>query len=660
MRRTHLLIIAILALSAAVTFAADRVTKDDKGRIVAVPLKTEARFLNTDWTAEAEDRFRDRADAMIRRFAGKGYGGTYGESEKRSYPNAMMDLLAGNTEKAVKFLESRDAENGRDSNTPGIDFYWCFTLKGQCRKYFYFGDYLSDDYRARMKDAARQWTDTDPRRRANPQRGQSQNKSWGAAKTGVCVDTRGTDNLHAMRIAAVYLFAEETGNKEVAAIYKRKIATAVKKMFRTGMGEWDSENYHGHTMTGYIQLYDFAKDPEVKLMGKAAMDYLLTTGAFKYWRGAFGGPTKRDYNHPYVHGGSAADHIGLYIGDYGKHYQDNLNNKDVDFHWASDNVHFITSAYRPPMAVYELGRKNFTRPVEVFVAHPPYGALRSDAIEQPRYLETQFFADTYQFGTLSRGTHDQDVNGFKALIHSEARGADYFIANATGDPFKIGSAKYGGGVERNNVAQYRNLAIWLAGPGDSPFTFLAHQTTGVEQVRGVTFLRYERTWLAIHPINLKIDGVNEALTQRVRGTEKKPKWPDVKIISAKGNGGNQPSGFAVEFADAATHKSYDAFKEAALKRAKLDTSQLANGVVSYTAADGASVKMQYVEGNRPRVWRNGKAHDWSEHRGIYQPADGGNTPIRMDWADGKLHVEAGGHTFDAEVDDQGRYTFKAS
>ncbi|WP_292843182.1 hypothetical protein [Nostoc sp. NMS8] len=58
----------------------------------------------------------------------------------------MIDFLASNRAKAIAFLQS-------EAYTLGIDFYSGFTLKGQVRKYFYFGKYLDPKYRQRMKEA---------------------------------------------------------------------------------------------------------------------------------------------------------------------------------------------------------------------------------------------------------------------------------------------------------------------------------------------------------------------------------------------------------------------------------------------------------------------------------------------------------------------------
>ncbi|MFM7717323.1 MAG: hypothetical protein ACKO7A_32840, partial [Microcystis sp.] len=94
---------------------------------------------------------------------------------------------------------------------------------------------------------------------------------------------------------SVYLMAEETGNEATRQLYKSKIKRYVSALYNIGMGEWDSEVYHGHTFAPYLNLYDFAQDTEVKQWAKMALDWLSMAASVKYYRGGWGGPVKRDY-----------------------------------------------------------------------------------------------------------------------------------------------------------------------------------------------------------------------------------------------------------------------------------------------------------------------------------------------------------------------------
>ncbi|GAA6614797.1 hypothetical protein NUACC26_005830 [Scytonema sp. NUACC26] len=76
------------------------------------------------------DEFQQRSRDAIAKLSGSHYGNTAFENEKKSYPKAMIDFLAGNSEKAIAFLQAEDADAARNAHTLGIDFYSGFTLKG--------------------------------------------------------------------------------------------------------------------------------------------------------------------------------------------------------------------------------------------------------------------------------------------------------------------------------------------------------------------------------------------------------------------------------------------------------------------------------------------------------------------------------------------------
>lgn len=574
------------------------------------------------WTQQMETEFQLRSKEVVKKLAGSNYGNTAFEGEKKSYPKAMIDFLTGNQQKAISFLQSEDADAKSHVHTLGIDLYSGFTLKGQVRKYFYFGKYLDPAYRQRMKQAMQIWTEVDPLTRRFPNRQQF----W-ANSTDNCdswVDCRNTDNLKAMREVAVYLFAEETGNEATRKLYKERITSNVRTLYNIGQGEWDSENYLGHALTTYVNLYDFAKDPEVKSVAKSALDWFLTSGALKYWRGGFGGPSKRDYSEGNCVWCSLATHeLGLYFGD----------SPQKDPKPSPDSVHLITSSYRPPSAVVALARKQFQKPVELLNSKPTYENWKPGGDATPEFYETLYFGNTFQLGTLVQGSGG-DWNGFKMMTYNSQRGVDYFIAATGTDPTKISSSSVGG----DNIAQYRNLVIWLNNKPKVPFQFFLPKSAKLETKQGVTFIRYQKTWLALTPINLKIEGVNTAATEKIR-----EKYPDDHILTAIGNGGTE-SGFALEIGENETHSDWNRFQQSVLKKSRLNLSQLNDGVVEYQGVSG-KVKLQYQSQGLPKVWRNGSFHDWQNHYAIYQNAQGSKTPIYQGWKQGQLEVTAGGYKF---------------
>jgi enterochelin esterase-like enzyme len=618
----------------------------------------EKKFLNPV-SEEDERAFQERARLIISKQSELSVpaGNTYFENEKRTYGFLMAQALGKRGMDAVAELQFEDAQKDEwHKETKGIDLYAAFTLKHQMRKYFYFGDVMEPDYRKRMFEGGKKWSEKDPMLRPHPTF-KGQKEGWGPDAKNSWVDVRNTENLFLMRVSSVYLMAEETGSKETAVKYKAHILNYAKTLHSIGMGEWDSENYHGHSLAPLANLYDFAKDAEVKLAAKACLDWMCTAGAVKYFRGGFNGPSKRDYNHAQPFGGSAANMLWVLFGD----------SPQANEHWESDEVHMITSAYRPPPAVVELARKNFGKPVEIFASKPSYTATTEFQLgSKPEYLETQFIANSFQMGSLSGGTTPgvSDVSGFKILVADEKRGAVALQAVPGPDPDFPGSPLYQEGKVsgENRVAQFANLAIWLVKDGASPWLWVVPESVKLSEEGGVTFLECDRTWVAIRSLGAGALMRDGAMSDKVSKGEK-PHFPDHQVLAAKGDGKQKFCGLAVEVGEKESHGSFAEFKKAVLA-AEVDVTKLDEGIIQYKSTDGKALGFHWNDNPQDLgVWRNGKRHDWMEHaKYLYwvNSADGVETtaPVFSRWGEGKLYVEAGGKAFLSTVDDGGKASFQ--
>ena len=397
--------------------------------------------------------------ALLQLAAVETYGSIAYEYEKNSYPLAMADVLWGQQSAALDFLQQIDSQA---TETQGVDLLSGFTLKGQIRKYFYFGDQLDPAYRQRMWDAMHEFTLTDPlTRTANPPR-----KFWSRSKDdcGTPVDCRNTDNLRAMRETSVYLMAEETGNEATRLIYKQYLERYISTLLDIGMGEWDSPVYHGHTTAAYLNLYDFAKDPEVKQLAKDALDWLYRSAAIKYWRGGWNGPSKRTY------GDSAARFFWLYFGD-----------GSVPDEIERDWLYGITSDYLPPDDVVAIAQRKFSKPVELQRTHPHYENWKPGRYG-PAFYETVYMGHSYQLGSLAKGTGG-DWSGFSLRVVNNEDSTDEVTVSAK---------------QPHSIAQYENLLIWHG----SEMPILAVPDSCSEAtVTDIRFVACEQTWLAIHPFD---------------------------------------------------------------------------------------------------------------------------------------------------------------
>ena len=613
--------------------------------------------LRNPWPTEWEREFQERGQRVLKGICAQkkaaGLGGqTYFENEKRSYGHLMAHMLAGERDVAVAELQKEDAQAKEwHAHTAGIDYYACFTLKHQMRKYFLFGSEFDPAYRKRMFDGAKAWTEKEPLRRPH-QAFVKPGNGWGPDVMNSWVDVRSTENLFLMRVTSVYLMAEETGNEDTRRRYKDILMRYAAALHRVGMGEWDSENYHGHSIAPLLNLFDFAKDMEVKAAAKASLDYMCAIGAVKYHRGAFTGPSNRDYNHAQPFGGSAACMLWLYFGDAPA---DNT-------YYESDEPHVFSSGYRPPAAVVHLARRNFARPVELFASKPKYTATTADDLTSPpEHHETQFIGRTFQMGSLVGGTTagQTAINGFKMLVTDTKRGALAIQAVPGPDPLFAGSAKYVPGKVsgENRVAQNGEIALWLVEGGDSPWVWVLPDNVRVEVADGVTFLACDATWIAIHPVNTTPLQENGELTKALTES-KESQWQGHRVLAAKGKGGKF-CGLAVEAGEAPRFPDFAAFRKQVLAGAKVRTEKLGEGEAEFTGAGGRQVALRFAA--RPvdtLVLRDGVRHDWTEHgRHLYRMAGDRPAVIEQAWLGGTLKVRAGNAVFTSTVTENGTATW---
>ena len=619
-RIKYLILAGIIALF---TVGFNSLYSVSQNSITSFPVaEVQPQYLN-DWTPQLEAEFQQRAKQVINHFAkAESYGNLWGENEKKSYPMAMFDFLAGNRQKALDFLQQDDPQTQEQAHTDYIDYYFSFTLKGQIRKYFLLGKYLDPVYRQRMYNAAKIWTETDPLQRPHPIHGTGQGtgNDWSITRRGLWVDSRNTDNLRAMRETSVYLMAEETGNEATRQLYKSKIKRYVSALYNIGMGEWDSEVYQGHTFAAYLNLYDFAQDTEVKQWAKMALDWLAMAASVKYYRGGWGGPVKRDYGDGHgVMRSDSARTFWLYFGDTPV-----ANNRPE-----LDSLYLITSGYRPPLAVMELARKNFNKPVEILASKPLYENWKPGNNQSPGYWETQFIGPSYQMGSLAGTFPDGDVAPFKLMAFNQQKGVDFFVANTGKNAVKPGKNP------GDEIGQYRNLLIWLR-PADQAFFWQLPKTAKVEKDDNIWFIQLEKTWLALRLINLSSPEIIEIPNSP---------YPDDNTYQALPTGNNY-AGFALEVGEAATQGSYENFKSIFKQKSQVNLTQINQGSLLFKGSQGQSLQFTYNQINLlPMLIRNGQKHDWLKNFALYNSLSRDNSPVSLGWKKGKLTVKAGKYQF---------------
>lgn len=615
------------------------------GLITIIPPEVPERFRNPS-TEEYEAFFRHRYNLLLRDWT-RNADGSFGrvdqrrffESEKWSYPHAMLHVLAGNVGPGMALLQAPDQpQNPRDNDhTLGIDLYPAFTLKGQVRKYFQFGHLMEDDYRQLMSRAIDIWTQSHPRHTPHPiyQRYNPNVQGWGPNRFGNRqVDGRRTDNLYAMTTVAVYLFAEASGNEATRQRAKDELMGYVWALYHIGHGEWDSTSYHSHVTAPYMNLYDFAQDPEVRMAAKVALDHFFTAAALKSHRLTFAGPSKRDYQPTSVQAGETMKFFWMYFPG-----PDEVMGRE------HDQLFGMASAYRPPPAVVALAERQIDLPVEILSTKPEYENWHAGRSDRPRNFETLWLGRTFTGGSVVSPGGDGDLLPFRIVFNRGETGTNALTINSRP---RI-PVKHAG----DQVGQYENLFLWLRPKSNEPFA-LAFAEGGEWTVRnGRWFFDGGDTWFALTPINLEPPAAQE-LDRRTA-----QRFPNIAIGHAR-QGDGPFSGFALEVEErGGPHASFEAFVRAVERTNGLNLRGINRGEAAYRSTTGKTLMVRHnSENDLPVVIRNGKTRNWNDPAewALWRtlrngsPVSADQAVIDLGWKTGTLTVRAGGKQFQSRFE----------
>jgi hypothetical protein len=195
--------------------------------------------------------------------------------------------------------------------------------------------------------------------------------------------SEGTENHISMSRTSGYLYAQEAvklgiqtpKSQQHMAEMKTWLLNWAAKLYQKGNGEWNSGIYGVYNMIGWLNLYDFAEDKEVKLAAKAVVDYYALEFAFYYSWGVVGGAEMRGSDIGGSYGGSVAYNCWLWYSE----------NESPDFSAGREYIqamHAATSSYRPPSAFVALGQKHPHFRGFYHVSRPDYLLGRQSFVKQ--------------------------------------------------------------------------------------------------------------------------------------------------------------------------------------------------------------------------------------------------------------------------------------
>ncbi len=379
---------------------------------------------------------------------------------------------------------------------------------------------------------------------------------------------------------------------ETLAIAKEKLRAYVKGLYFAGQGEWDSSTYWAFGVNGMLNIYDFSKDEECRLLARAALDWYVAGYALKYRDGLFAGPNQRGH-YAKPHDSIADKHGYLWWGSHATVTSEMLRR-------AHHSLEPITSGYRPNLVLSNLAKKStLTLPVDQRNTKPNYW-YGLDVYPNPNgYAEWVHVAPTFTMGTLFNG-HGSQITRFQIVADSPS-GAVAFTGGHVARSDHLGNAEgfgYADGIGRyESTAQVGPVAmcVWNV-PDDVPFDhgfFSIPEGVTPKQIGDVIVMQAGETLVAVRGIGTpaqlgEADLTKKQLDENKRETDKgKPaKHAPKPIIRFTG----KRAGWVVEVSSTKEHATPEAFA-AALQKKAIEPDTGPDFGATYTALNGTKLEL---------------------------------------------------------------------
>jgi len=216
----------------------------------------------------------------------------------------------------------------------------------------------------------------------------------------------GTENHNNMARTSGYLACQNAlGNASFPAAANKMadskswIMQFSKNLLFCGSSEWNSSQYGAYNLIGWLNLFDFATDPEVKAAARAVLDYYALEIGLHYSQGWTGGSEMRSSGVPAFGTGNSANNFGTSSQDYlGWLWFGDLSRNVGTNYWQGNeyiqSIHAATSGYRPPYFAIQLARKQTAKPSLFKASKGEYFG------KVPSFLHQNFYLDEgYNLGT---------------------------------------------------------------------------------------------------------------------------------------------------------------------------------------------------------------------------------------------------------------------
>ncbi|MGK7921493.1 MAG: hypothetical protein AB4080_15950 [Trichodesmium sp.] len=174
----------------------------------------------------------------------------------------------------------------------------------------------------------------------------------------------------------------------------------LNKFLTIGQGEFHSSTYYGYSIGGLLNIYDFARNPELKKLAKGLLDWYAANMALRLSWGTSGGAESRGFDRNTWNSGLSAV-AWMWWGD-GIEPAEKMGRGSSRLALAA-----ALSTYRPPDHLRALARKEVPLPYQLRASHPIYYSY-----SQGNGLWEKFYiTEDYSLGTLLEPVRTYQVSG---------------------------------------------------------------------------------------------------------------------------------------------------------------------------------------------------------------------------------------------------------
>ncbi len=290
----------------------------------------------------------------------------------------------------------------------------------------------------------------------------------------------GTENHIAMSRTSGYLFAQhalEYPDEFPQARLRLQqmelwITLWAKRLFETGNGEWNSDIYEVYNLIGWLNLYDFADNEEIKNIARAVLDFYATELALHYSWGLTGGTAMRGSGAGFSRY-NASNYLGwLWFGTTPGFPFGFRGNQYIQM------AHPLTSDYVPPQEIINLGKKIMELPTYYKTSRPSYLTGKPSFVKQFFYVTNDYSLGSCvsPYGGWTGSTW-QMVN-WRMVIRSNKEGMPYAIGG-NGRFYDEWSGKTTNPFTQ--VVQHKNVLIQITKTPENVESIVQTMQTKVDQ-----------------------------------------------------------------------------------------------------------------------------------------------------------------------------------